>query len=259
MKLAVVSSIAALVIVGTQAANAQQCAGLDTTGFEPLQGLASFSALVTTTFSGSYACAAGIPPCEYTCQSLVNEFGGRVYMKFCPTWVPNWGDWCWSSSASTFQWVNREGSNGGNKLEIPSLQHKYFIWSNSVSATLTFSQPVKQTPSYGVAITGGHVVSSGAQNERYFDAGDSAQVDSTGGEFGYVLCTDQDANGRCDTYDTVARAFGDFDGSGAVDGGDLAFLLGQWGASGPLGDLDGSGIVGGGDLAILLGRWGQEV
>ena len=180
-------------------------------------------------------------------------------MRFCPVWVPHWGDWCWPAGGYSFQWFDRGQYGGVNKLEILTLQLPAATFSNTVSATLTFSQPVEQTPSNGVAITGGHVVSSGAQIKRYFDAGDSGQVDSTGGEFGYVLCTDQDANGRCDTYDTVARAFGDFDGSGAVDGGDLAFLLGQWGASGPLGDLDGSGLVGGGDLAILLGRWGQEV
>ena len=257
MKLALISATAALAIVGTQAANAQQCAELHTAGIAPLQGLASFSALVTTTFSGQ-SCSGGVP-CTYTCQSSVNVLGGRVFHKFCPSWVPHWGDWCWSSGGSTFQWLDRGQYGGVNKLEILTLYLPTSTFSNSVSATLTFSQPVEQTASYGVAITGGHVVSSGAQIKRYFDAGDSAQVDSTGGEFGYVLCTDQDANGRCDTYDTVARAFGDFDGSGAVDGGDLAFLLGQWGASGPLGDLDGSGIVGGGDLAILLGRWGQEV
>lgn len=47
----------------------------------------------------------------------------------------------------------------------------------------------------------------------------------------------------------------DLDGSGAVGSGDLASLLGQWGAPGPA-DIDGSGTVGSGDLASLLGAWG---
>lgn len=62
--------------------------------------------------------------------------------------------------------------------------------------------------------------------------------------------------GRC------ATCAGDIDGSGLVDGGDLAVILGQWGPSecaAPIpcpGDLDGSGAIDGSDLAIVLGAWG---
>ncbi len=48
----------------------------------------------------------------------------------------------------------------------------------------------------------------------------------------------------------------DLDGNGVVDGGDLASLLGSWGAPATPADLDGDGFVGGGDLAVLLGAWG---
>jgi hypothetical protein len=49
----------------------------------------------------------------------------------------------------------------------------------------------------------------------------------------------------------------DIDGNGAIDGGDLATLLGSWGAcAGCPADIDGSGTVDGGDLASLLGAWG---
>jgi len=49
----------------------------------------------------------------------------------------------------------------------------------------------------------------------------------------------------------------DLNSSGAVDGADLAILLGQWaaGASSPA-DLNDDGVVNGADLAILLGDWG---
>jgi hypothetical protein len=49
----------------------------------------------------------------------------------------------------------------------------------------------------------------------------------------------------------------DLNSSGAVDGADLAILLGQWGAgaSSPA-DLTDDGVVNGGDLAFLLGDWG---
>lgn len=50
----------------------------------------------------------------------------------------------------------------------------------------------------------------------------------------------------------------DLDGSGAVEGGDLAALLESWGGkgTGSLADLDGDGVVGPADLAALLASWG---
>lgn len=49
----------------------------------------------------------------------------------------------------------------------------------------------------------------------------------------------------------------DIDGDGAVDGADLASILGNWGVCpGCPTDLDGDGLVGGSDLAFLLGAWG---
>jgi hypothetical protein len=48
-------------------------------------------------------------------------------------------------------------------------------------------------------------------------------------------------------------------GVGAVDGADLAVLLGAWGEcpKGCVADIDGNGIVDAADLAILLGAWGS--
>ena len=46
----------------------------------------------------------------------------------------------------------------------------------------------------------------------------------------------------------------DLDHNGAVNGADLAFLLGSWGTAGA--DLDNDGSTGGADLAILLRAWG---
>lgn len=50
----------------------------------------------------------------------------------------------------------------------------------------------------------------------------------------------------------------DLDGSGTVDGVDIAVLLAAWGQTGvgSAADLDPNGLVNGGDLAILLGSWG---
>ncbi len=52
----------------------------------------------------------------------------------------------------------------------------------------------------------------------------------------------------------VPRTVGDINGDGAVNGGDLALLLGAWGSAGAA-DLDGDGTVGAADLSILLGAW----
>ena len=46
----------------------------------------------------------------------------------------------------------------------------------------------------------------------------------------------------------------DLNGDGAVNGGDLAILLNNWGGTGA-GDIDGNGTVDGGDLAQLLSAW----
>jgi len=49
----------------------------------------------------------------------------------------------------------------------------------------------------------------------------------------------------------------DLNGSGTVDGADLAIILGSWGACGGCpADINTSGTVDGADLAIVLGAWG---
>ncbi len=50
----------------------------------------------------------------------------------------------------------------------------------------------------------------------------------------------------------------DLDGDGVVGAGDLAQMLGQWGAAGGNGpaDFNMDGVVNAGDLAVMLGAWG---
>jgi formylglycine-generating enzyme required for sulfatase activity len=56
--------------------------------------------------------------------------------------------------------------------------------------------------------------------------------------------------------DCAGDCTGDLDGSGTVDGADLAVLLGAWGpCPGCVADLNGSGAVDAADLAVLLGQW----
>ena len=58
----------------------------------------------------------------------------------------------------------------------------------------------------------------------------------------------------CGPCDSAARE--DFDGSGAVDFGDILAILGAWGNKAGPEDLDGSGTVDFGDLLEVLTAWG---
>jgi hypothetical protein len=65
---------------------------------------------------------------------------------------------------------------------------------------------------------------------------------------------DSDSDGIPDSCE-VSR--GDFNLDGVVDGVDLTFVLGAWGALGShVADLDGDGEVAGEDLAVVLAAWG---
>ncbi len=66
-------------------------------------------------------------------------------------------------------------------------------------------------------------------------------------------CVDGNANGTADACEVGDPA--DFNGDGAVNGGDLASLLGAWGSNLDLFDLDNSGLVDGADLSTFLSHW----
>ncbi len=53
----------------------------------------------------------------------------------------------------------------------------------------------------------------------------------------------------------IDLAPGDIDGDGAVNGSDLAILLGDWGPGKSPADLNGDGNVDATDLALVLGAW----
>jgi hypothetical protein len=47
-------------------------------------------------------------------------------------------------------------------------------------------------------------------------------------------------------------------GDGAVDGSDLASVLGAWGTGAGPADVNGDGMVNAADLAALLAAWGSS-
>ena len=101
-------------------------------------------------------------------------------------------------------------------------------------------------------------------------AGDSGQITAACIEI--TTAPDCNGNGIADSADIAAGTSvdadlngvpdecgcsADFDGNGAVNGADLAQLLGAWGACAACGfDLTGDGQVLGDDLAVLLSSWG---
>ena len=67
--------------------------------------------------------------------------------------------------------------------------------------------------------------------------------------------SDNNGNGTIDACECIA----DISGDGAVNGADMALLLGSWGIPPktlPQADLNGDGVVNGADLATLLAEWG---
>lgn len=73
------------------------------------------------------------------------------------------------------------------------------------------------------------------------------------------FCPPTGAIAAVDIYSRPCRFVGDFDGNGRVDGGDLAWLLGDWGATNasPC-DLNHDNRVDAADLAILIAHFGDE-
>lgn len=97
-------------------------------------------------------------------------------------------------------------------------------------------------------------------NNECVNGTNSLQFEVTSGENFYVRVGSEssDVTGAGILSITCEQSepdcLGDFDNNAIVDGGDLAWLLGNWGLVG--GDLDGDGTTDGTDLAALLGNWG---
>lgn len=75
-------------------------------------------------------------------------------------------------------------------------------------------------------------------------------------EYGYSE-TGSDPDANDDGYLDSCGMPGDLNGSGTVDGADMAILLDSWGRKGTTADIDCSGSVDGVDLALLLDNWSR--
>jgi len=250
------TSLALMVAVPAQG---QQCTTVYTDLNLPLQGVSGFSASVTMSWTGQHTCVSGNPPptCSDSCHAQVGGLSGTLFMSFCWTWDPETGQWCSPAGATALAW-GYSNHSGASVVEFGQWQGMPVTGN----ATISFSHPVYAYHSTDWVSGGRHL-----GGLLYAHAGETIALEynfdglGPGPEawFEYRLCPDVDSNGTCDEYDRAARAFGDFDSSGSVNGADLAALLAAWGpCTGPCeADLDADGSVSGSDLGILLSRWGQ--
>jgi hypothetical protein len=229
-------------------------------GYRPLPGIASFSASVSVAVSAQYSCG-GVGPCGGTVLAQSTATHGRLDVRCCPAPHPQGGT-CWSMGFNALRWGGNYAETGGVVI-YSSLYNGGFTSQTSFTADIALLRPVAVVASVGATVTGGRVVNGNVNGTRLFHAGETVTLASNGtlvnqeGYFEYAFCPDTDLNGICDGYDNAARAFGDFDSSGSVDGVDLAALLSAWGTAGSVCDISDNGVVDGGDLAFLLSRWGQ--
>lgn len=114
----------------------------------------------------------------------------------------------------------------------------------------------------GGGVTGGYVSGLGTFGDKLFVAG---TFNMAGGNNALHMVAWRGCNAPACTGDLVDSGTFTPPPDGTVDGADLAFLLGEWGASpGSLADIVDAGtfmpppdgVVDGADLAVLLGAWG---
>lgn len=262
---------ALVALVGAAPARGQQCLESKLgSGSIPLPGIENFQANVTVEWSGSQEACGSNVACTSTCTLVSSDLAGDFTMRFCPRWQvpPSGGDgwWCWVAQLRAAAWSGSAVGEGGTVNFGYASSSFGGLFSMQAHSTLRFmsATTLALDPGTSAQVAGGRQLSS-LPNRYFFDTGATAAIAcgysgiAAPGGMGYTyqLCPDVDSNGICDEYDAAARAFGDFDSSGSVNGADLAALLAAWGSSGSACDINQDGNVDGTDLAFLLSRWGQ--
>jgi hypothetical protein len=258
-------AIAMVSAAPTQAQGETQCTVDTPDAWYPLRGVSSFSASVTQSYAGTNPCLGGWPPCSGFCHSEVSGLVGKVRNSYCRVWVPVGdpasphypGYWCEPRISEPLNWYGTEpgaAEQGG----VVNLFGEFDGYATSGSVNISFSQPVCAWFFTGW-VSGGRVLNEFGFDRLYVHAGETVALQSQASRAAlyYSTCPDTDSNGICDEYDTAARAFGDFNSSGSIDGVDLATLLAAWGSTGGLCDINRDGVVDANDLTFLLSRWGQ--
>lgn len=159
--------------------------------------------------------------------------------------------------------VSTPAGNNGNAVFVFGKSNGTWTQQQKISPAL----PPANFDQFGRSVAwSGELIAVGAR-------GDDERLIDTGAAYLFNMSTD-DCNGNeiadlCDIEsgasldsnsdgipDECQPCAMDVDQNGAVDGGDIAWVLGFWGLSWGA-DLDGSGTVDGADLAMVLGAWGS--
>jgi polyhydroxybutyrate depolymerase len=155
--------------------------------------------------------------------------------------------WTWRGSNETF--VTGVGKNSRSRTQQDQEQLAFWIEHNNAVLTST----VTETLNYGVPRTYITKLHDGDARVWFTEVQGTGHLYQPGAAdliwtrfFSQIVAPSP----KC------APCPADIDQSGAVDGGDMALLLGAWGTTDANADLDGSGLVGAGDLSILLAAWG---
>jgi hypothetical protein len=242
----------------TASAEAQQCFD-DVGGYVHDWSVSEMLVSVTYDSSG-YACVAN---CSRTCSFTDSRKRSNLYLWGCWNWNPQNGSWC-GIGLGWMGWYQDRF-----EISIP------FTFNHATNGTVVIScitqAPMISSVLYNETLDGWTVdrgvvaTPEGATSpNRYIRAGEHVTITrgfgtGTNKSFSWGPCPDWNANGLCDSYESIAGNFGDFDASGDVGASDLATMLSAWGSSGGSDgviDLDNDGIVGASDLGILLSRWG---
>jgi hypothetical protein len=158
------------------------------------------------------------------------------------------GGWVWVDG-EPFGWANWNGLAPNNSFcGLPIEDHLHFLdgvatWNDLAAEFDTCVAPI-----------------------RHYVVEWSADCNSDGiVDYGQIRSGElADANGNyipdcCEATPPCGPCLADVDGSGAVNGVDLAAILNTWGTSGgkyPGADVNSDGIVNGADLAEVLNSWG---
>lgn len=117
---------------------------------------------------------------------------------------------------------------------------------------LGFEPALNGLPSLHRPISSSHPVFAGV--DALYEWNGTSLLDLDPGDPRNAILVSGSGDGLYAVYDPGLQCVGDVDGSGAVDGADLGFLLSAWGSEDL--DLNGDGINDGGDLGLLLANWG---
>jgi len=155
--------------------------------------------------------------------------------------------WTWRGSNETF--VTGVGKSSRSRTQQDEEQLAFWLGHNNATLVST----VTETLNYGVPRTYITKLHEGDASVWFTEVQGTGHVYQPGAAdliwtrfFAEIVAQSP----KC------APCPADIDGNGAVDGGDMALVLGAWGTTNAAADLDGNGFVGAGDLSILLAAWG---